>query len=246
MEFLGKRIVISGGGSGIGHACASAFAKSGAKVALFDKNPNVAQALSGLDGSGHEAVNLDVTNYAEVLEATKSFAGIEGIYGVVASAGIVSQTPLAEITSESFEKILSVNVLGVQNLFAAVAKNMIENNIAGSMVAVGSVAAFNGGGMMGRGAYSTSKAALLGLVRSYARELASHKIRVNTVAPGATDTAMTQELDEQSKRRIAAQLLGGSFLKPQDIGNVVKFLISDDSIAINGQTIHANGGSYFG
>jgi 3-oxoacyl-[acyl-carrier protein] reductase len=123
---------------------------------------------------------------------------------------------------------------------------MIESQSEGSIVVLGSIAAFNGGGFMGRGAYSASKAAVLGLVRSYARELAPNKIRVNTVAPGATETPMTAELTPEARARILAGMLNGRFLETDEIVSVIDFLLSPASISINGQTLHANGGSYFG
>jgi 3-oxoacyl-[acyl-carrier protein] reductase len=109
-----------------------------------------------------------------------------------------------------------------------------------------SIAAFNGGGFMGRGAYSASKAALLGLVRSYARELATHKIRVNTVAPGATETPMTESLSAEARTKILAQTLGNRFLESEEVVSVIDYLLSEQSTALNGQVLHANGGSYFG
>jgi NAD(P)-dependent dehydrogenase (short-subunit alcohol dehydrogenase family) len=99
---------------------------------------------------------------------------------------------------------------------------------------------------MGKGAYSASKAALLGLVRSYARELAPLGIRINNVAPGATETPMTSSLSEEARAKILAQMLNGRFLDPKEIVGAIKFLLSEDSAAVNGQTIHANGGAYFG
>ncbi len=162
------------------------------------------------------------------------------------SAGIISQTPLLEIASSDFAKVLAVNVLGVQNVIAPIARNMVAQSTEGSMVVLASIAAFNGGGFMGRGAYSTSKAALLGLVRSYARELASHKIRVNTVAPGATETPMTENLSVEARTAILSQTLGHRFLESDEVVSVIDYLISDESSALNGQTLHANGGSYFG
>jgi NAD(P)-dependent dehydrogenase (short-subunit alcohol dehydrogenase family) len=153
---------------------------------------------------------------------------------------------LLEISAENFAKVFNVNVFGVQNVVAAVAKGMIAESVQGSIVVLSSVAAFNGGGLMGKGAYSASKAALLGLVRSYARELAPLGIRINNVAPGATETPMTSSLSEEARAKILAQMLNGRFLDPKEIVGAIKFLLSEDSAAVNGQTLHANGGAYFG
>jgi 3-oxoacyl-[acyl-carrier protein] reductase len=187
-----------------------------------------------------------VTDAEQVELEIAKIAEISPITGLVVSAGIISQTPLLEISAADFSKVLAVNVVGVQNVMAPIARNMVANSVSGSMVVLASIAAFNGGGFMGRGAYSTSKAALLGLVRSYARELAPHNIRINTVAPGATETPMTESLSAEARTKILAQTLGNRFLESEEVVSVIDYLISSESSALNGQTLHANGGSYFG
>jgi 3-oxoacyl-[acyl-carrier protein] reductase len=239
-----NRVVISGGASGIGLACAQQLARAGAKLALLDLNPNIHESLATLDGEGHRAFEVNVTDSTAVQSAINSFATEGAISGVVVSAGIVSQELLVDISAENFAKVMNINVMGVQNVVAPVARNMISHGVAGSIVVLASVAAFNGGGLMGRGAYATSKSAVLGMVRSYARELAEYKIRANTVAPGATETPMTASLSEEARERIMAQTLNGRFLESDEVVNVINFLLSDASSAINGQTIHANGGIY--
>ena len=175
--------VITGGASGIGLATAKALASSGKKVALMDLK--LGDSLNSLSGDGHLGFSVDVTDADSV---QKIIEGIdEPIEGLVVCAGIVSEELLVDISPANFEKVMRINVFGAQNVMAPVARQMIARGIEGSIVVLASVAAFVGGGLMGRGAYATSKAAVLGLVRSYARELAGHKIRTNTVSPGATD-----------------------------------------------------------
>ncbi|MEY4019152.1 MAG: hypothetical protein RLZZ590_452 [Actinomycetota bacterium] len=241
-----RSIVISGGASGIGLACAHKFASEGATVHLLDLNPELGEALAALPGKGHTAARVNVTDAEQVELEIAKIAEISPITGLVVSAGIISQTPLLEISAADFSKVLAVNVVGVQNVMAPIARNMVANSVSGSMVVLASIAAFNGGGFMGRGAYSTSKAALLGLVRSYARELAPHNIRINTVAPGATETPMTESLSAEARTKILAQTLGNRFLESEEVVSVIDYLISSESSALNGQTLHANGGSYFG
>lgn len=239
-------VVISGGGSGIGLACAQWLASQGEKVALLDLNPNLEASLNTLNGAGHTAHKVNVCDAVEVAKAIDEISSEGPISGLVISAGIVSQTPLLEISAEDFTKVLAINVSGVQNVAAPVAKSMIASKTQGSIVILGSIAAFNGGGFMGRGAYSASKAAVLGLAKSYARELAPQGIRVNVVAPGATETPMTASLDTEIRERILAQTLTGRFLEVGEVVSAITFLLSGDSTALNGQTLHANGGSYFG
>jgi len=234
--------VITGGASGIGLATAKALASSGKKVALMDLK--LGDSLNSLSGDGHLGFSVDVTDADSV---QKIIDGIdEPIEGLVVCAGIVSEELLVDISPANFEKVMRINVFGAQNVMAPVARQMIARGIEGSIVVLASVAAFVGGGLMGRGAYATSKAAVLGLVRSYARELAGHKIRTNTVSPGATDTPMTASLTQGQRERILAGTLTGSFMQPEELVKVIQFLLSVESIAINGQTLHANNGTFLG
>jgi NAD(P)-dependent dehydrogenase (short-subunit alcohol dehydrogenase family) len=108
------------------------------------------------------------------------------------------------------------------------------------------VAAFTGGGLMGNGAYATSKAALIGLVRGYARELAPHQVRVNMVAPGATETPMTELLTDADRERILGLSLLERMSTPDEIASAVAFLLAPDVGTITGQIVHVNGGVVFG
>lgn len=240
-----KTVVITGGASGIGLLAAQTFAAHGARIAILDFNPAVADIARQLPGDNHVGLHVDVVDVEEVEAAVTTIAASGPIHHLVAAAGLLSQTPLLEITTQDFRRILEVNVLGVQNVISAIARHMIATGTPGSLAIIGSLSAFTGGGMMGKGAYSASKAALLGLVRSYARELAPHGIRINTVAPSATETPMTQNLDPKAREAIISQTLRGSLLEPAEIVGAVSFLLSADASAVTGQTIHANGGSYF-
>ena len=239
-----QKVLISGGASGIGLATAQRLAKEGVKVVLMDLNPNIQDALATLEGTGHQAFKVNVTEADEVNSAVAEASTNGPITGLVISAGIVSQEPLLEISAENFLRVLNINVLGVQNVIAPVARHMVSSKTQGSIVVLGSVAAFNGGGLMGRGAYATSKAAVLGLVKSYARELSASGIRVNTVASGATETPMTAELSQDARTKILSQSMIGRFLEADEIVGTIAFLLSKDSSAFTGQTLHANGGTY--
>lgn len=241
-----KRILISGGASGIGLEAARHFASLGTRVVIFDMSDRLDEALASLSGDGHTAFKVDVSDSESVNAALEKVHSVSPLDALVVSAGIVSQDSLLEISPVSFAKVMSVNVIGVQNVIAPVARKMIAEKLAGSIVVLGSVAAFNGGGLMGKGAYAASKAALLGLVRSYARELAPFGIRINTVAPGATETPMTQTLNAEDRARILAASPMGRFLDSSEIVAAIAFLAQDGASAVTGQTLHANGGSYFG
>jgi len=242
-----EAVLITGGASGIGLVCARQAAARGARVAIVDINPEAAAAaVATLDGQGHLAIVADVTDADAMRRGTEEFAASGGLTGVVAAAGIVSRVSLLDIDVEEFRRVLEINVIGVQNTISAAGPHLIRSAPYGSVVVLGSVAAFTGGGLMGNGAYATSKAALIGLVRGYARELAPHPVRVNMVAPGATETPMTEALEDADRERIRSLSLLGRLSKPEEIASTVSFLLAPDVGTITGQVVHVNGGVVFG
>jgi 3-oxoacyl-[acyl-carrier protein] reductase len=242
-----EAVLITGGASGIGLMCARQAAARGARVAIIDVNPVAAEeAVAGLPGDGHLAIGADVTDANAIRTATNRFGDAGGITGVVAAAGIVSRSSLLEIDASEFRRVLDINVVGVQNVISAAGPYLIRADPLGSVVVLGSAAAFTGGGLMGNGAYATSKAALIGLVRGYARELAPHRVRVNLVAPGATETPMTDVLSDSERERIAGMSLLGRLSRPGEIASAIAFLLAPDVGTITGQILHVNGGVVFG
>jgi 3-oxoacyl-[acyl-carrier protein] reductase len=188
----------------------------------------------------------DVTDADAMRRAADQFAEAGSLTGVVAAAGIVSRSPLLDIDVAEFRRVLDINVIGVQNTISAAGPHLIRAGALGTVVVLGSAAAFTGGGLMGNGAYATSKAALIGLVRGYARELAPHRVRVNMVAPGATETPMTDVLSDTDRDRIAGMSLLGRLSKPEEIAAAISFLLAPDAGTITGQILHVNGGVVFG
>ncbi len=242
-----EAVLITGGASGIGLTCARQAASRGARVAIVDINPAAAnEAIQSLEGDGHLAIGADVTDAAAMRRAADQFADGGGLTGVVAAAGIVSRSPLLEISVEEFRRVLDINVIGVQNTMSAAGPHLIRAGSFGAAVILGSAAAFTGGGLMGNGAYATSKAALIGLVRGYARELAPHRVRVNMVAPGGTETPMTEVLTDTDRDRIASMSLLGRLSKPEEIAAAIAFLLAPEVGTITGQILHVNGGVVFG
>jgi 3-oxoacyl-[acyl-carrier protein] reductase len=229
-----EAVLITGGASGIGLMCARQAADRGARVAIIDVNPAAAEAaVASLNGEGHLAVAVDVTDADAVRSAADRFAEGGGITGV-------------DIDVSEFRRVLEINVVGVQNTISAAAPHLIRAAPYGSVVVLGSAAAFTGGGLMGNGAYATSKAALIGLVRGYARELAPHPVRVNMVAPGATETPMTDVLSDADRERIAGMSLLGRLSRPEEIASAIAFLLAPAVGTITGQVVHVNGGVVFG
>lgn len=237
-------VIVTGGASGIGAETARRAAAAGARVAVFDRDADAAQALAAaLSGGPHLAVGVDTGDRAAVEAATAEVAERLGPpVAVVAAAGIVSRSALRDAEDDEFARVLRVNVLGVHHTIAAAAPHLVAAGRRASIVALGSVAASTGGGLMGGGVYATSKAAVVGLVRGYARELAPWGVRANVVAPGATATPMTAALDEQEQARLAGMSLIGRLSTVEEIAATICFLLTPGAGSLTGQVIQPNGG----
>jgi 3-oxoacyl-[acyl-carrier protein] reductase len=247
MDETQEVVIVTGGGSGIGFECAAQAAERGANVAILDISADAAAAaVARLAPGRHLAVTANVADAESVRAGVARIAAEIGApTAVVAAAGIVSRTPLKDVTPEEFRRVFAVNVEGVQNVVAAAAPHLIEAGDRGAIVVLGSVAASTGGGLMGSGVYAMSKAAVIGLVRGYARELAPWRVRANLVAPAATDTPMTQVLSDEEKARIASMSLIGRLSRPEEIASVVSFLLGPGAAAMTGQVVQPNGGVHF-
>ncbi len=240
-------VLSTGGASGIGLECARTVAASGARVGIIDVNQAAAlAALEHLPGSGHAALAGDVTDDIAMRLLADGFATDGPITGVIAAAGIVSRPSLAELTADEFRRVLDINVMGVQNVLAAAAPHLVASSPRSAIVVLGSLAAHTGGGQMGTIAYAASKAAILGLVRAYARELGPHRIRANVIAPGPTETPMTKSLSAEERAKMLERSLIGRFAAAEEIAATAAFLLGPGAGAITGQVVHANGGAYFG
>jgi len=172
-------------------------------------------------------------------QAVKAFGTLDAM---IHMAGVHSTLTWRELTAEHFAHILAVNVTGSFLMARAVAEHMTDGG-AIVLTSSGSIAV---GGVGGRGrggpAYVSSKAAIIGLTRALARSLAPLHIRVNAVSPGSTETAMTADYDEESRRRVIERSLVGRMGRPEDIAAVAQFLISDSASYMTGEVIQVNGG----
>lgn len=240
-------VVITGGASGIGLETAVQAAAAGARVAVLDRDGAAARAAVALLPAGqHAAWEADVADRAALDAAIAEIVETLGPpAAVVAAAGIVSRTPLAEVSQEEFDRVFRINVGGVQNIVAAAVPYLTAAGPPASIVALGSVAASTGGGLVGGGLYAASKSAVVGLIRGYARELAPWGVRANVVAPGATETPMTQTLSEEERARIGGMSLLGRMSRADEIAATVCFLLGAGAGSITGQVLQPNGGTVF-
>jgi 3-oxoacyl-[acyl-carrier protein] reductase len=243
-----KVAVVTGGSRGIGRAIIMALAEPGLTVVFnhFDPPEDTAAdetiAMARDKGCDIEGMRLDVADYVAVQEF---FAGVVDRHGrvdiLVNNAGITRDTLLMRMKEVDWDAVLAVNLKSVFNCTQAVARQMTKQRY-GRVVNIASVVGAMGNA--GQANYAASKAGIMGFTKSVARELASRNVTVNAVAPGFIETEMTAQLPEKAKEAFLAQIPLGRAGQPEDVAQVVKFLISEEASYITGQVIHLNGGMY--
>lgn len=245
MDFKGQVGIITGGGRGIGEAIANGLAKNGVNLVIADINPDAAnETAARLASPGVKAigVKLDVSRSEEVIKVfgdiRKEFHRLDIL---INNAGITKDGFLLRMKEEDWDAVLDINLKGVFLCSREAIKDMFKQRY-GRIVNIASVAAFMGN--PGQANYSASKAGIVGLTKTIAREYASRGITVNAVAPGFIQTAMTDVLPESVKEEMSKLIPLGRFGAVEDIANAVIFLASPDSGYITGQVIHVNGGMY--
>jgi 2-hydroxycyclohexanecarboxyl-CoA dehydrogenase len=244
-------VLITGGGSkrGIGRATALRFAALGRPVAVLDIDADGARdtAREATD-AGSPAVSsayVDVTDPASVNEAVRAVSQNLPPVEVLANiAGISAPTRFVDITLEEWERVFAVNVRGTFLVTQAVLPGLRARGF-GRIITMSSVSGQRGGGVFGASHYSASKAAILGLTKTLARELEGSNITVNAVAPSMVDTDITHgAMTEDRKAELARTTLVGRLATPDDVAGVIVFLASPDSSYLTGATIDVNGGSH--
>lgn len=245
MKLAGKNALITGGAQGIGKSIALAMAKEGAGIGIADVNLDIAQQtaeeVSAL-GVKSIAFKLDVSNQKNVTEEFNIFKTEFGSLDIlINNAGITRDALLLRMKEDDWDAVLNINLKG-SFLCSKEAVKIMAKQRSGKIVSISSVVAFMGN--PGQSNYSSSKAGLIGLTKTIAREYASRGIRANAVAPGFIQTAMTDDLSDEVKDEMQKAIPLGAFGTPDDVANAVIFLSSADSDYITGQVIHVNGGMY--
>lgn len=243
MVLIDKVALVTGAARGIGRVIALKFASAGADVAVVDISLEAAEAVAAeIRNMGRRAVaasgSVDKPEDVEAFVA-KISSELGRIDILVNNAGITRDTLLLRMKEEEWDSVLSVNLKGAFLCTKAVAKLMIKQRN-GRIVNISSVVGLMGNA--GQVNYSASKAGLLGLTKSVARELASRNITVNAIAPGFITTSMTEVLSENVKKDLMTQIPLGRLGSPEDIANTALFLVSDAASYITGQTIAVDGG----
>ena len=245
MLLEGKKAVVTGGTRGIGFAVVETFLKNGASVALFgSRQETVDKALAKLkeENPDWDVMGLapDLTDYAAVEAAmakvTEAFGRIDIL---VNNAGITKDGLLMMMKPEDFDAVIAANLRGTFLCMKAVARQMVKQRY-GRIVNLSSVVGLRGNA--GQVNYAASKAGVIGMTKSLAKELAGRNITVNAVAPGFIDTDMTAALTETAKNAALGSIPMGRMGTPENVAKAVAFLAGEDAGYITGQVLAVDGG----
>ena len=245
MELRGQVVMVTGGARGIGKAIAEKFAAQGADLVIADVSLQSAEETAGelsKKGIKAKAVTMDVSKSSDVTrvfdEVVKELGRIDVL---VNNAGITRDSLLLRMKEEDWDLVLSINLKGVFLCSKEAVKIMVKQRY-GRIVNIASVVAFMGN--PGQANYSASKAGIIGLTKTTAREYANRGITANAVAPGFISTAMTDALSENIKQEMLKSIPLGRFGSVDDVANAVTFFAMPGNGYITGQVLHVNGGMY--
>lgn len=240
-----KTALITGGSRGIGRAVCVKLASMGMNIVFNyqsgEEAANETKALCDAQGVDVLAIKADISNSQEceqLVKAAQAF-GNGRIEVLVNNAGITRDNLLMKLKDEDLDRVVDVNLKGSFYMMREVSRIMLKQRY-GHIINMSSVVGVVGNA--GQVNYSATKAAVIGMTKSLARELAGRKINVNAVAPGMIETAMTDAINETAREKIIAGIPFGEIGKPEDVANLVAFLASDESRYITGQVICVDGG----
>jgi len=241
---MNKVAVITGGTRGIGKQIAISLAKNGYDIATNyrTENDDLKNLVEQIKEIGVKifTYKCDVSDFSSSEEFIKNIISEFGKIDVlINNAGITKDGLLMRMKKEDFENVIDVNLVGTFNITRNVIPHMIKAKT-GRIVNISSVVGVSGNA--GQTNYSASKAGIIGFTKSLAKEVASRNITVNAVAPGFIQTQMTDVLKEEVKEEILKQIPLKRFGTTEDVANVVKFLVSEESTYITGQVINIDGG----
>jgi 3-oxoacyl-[acyl-carrier protein] reductase len=247
LDLTGKVALVTGASSGIGAATATVLADLGARVAVgYHRNEEGAEEVRrSITGAGGEAIAIraDVRSAREIRSLVERAAGELGPVDIlVNNAGsLLYRQRITEVTEESWDEVLSLNLKSAMLCSQAVAASMIERRT-GAIVNVVSIAGRSGGGL-GAGAYSAAKGGLITFTKSLAKELAPHGVRVNAISPGVIDTPFHEVFSTPEMiRSFVAAIPLGRVGTPAECAKVIAFLASDAASYVVGETVEVNGG----
>lgn len=237
----GKVAIVTGGARGIGRAIGDRFLNEGAIVCLFDiMEDELKKVKEGCKSNNLRIFTVDISDTTSVGSAVNETMSEFGRVDIlVNNAGINRDNLLMRMTDEEWDRVIEVNLKGTYNCIKAVIRPMLKARW-GRIINITSVIGMIGNA--GQANYSASKAGIIGLTKSAAKELASRGITVNCIAPGFIETPMTDVLPDDVKDTYMKQIPMGKFGKPDDVSGVCAFLSGDDASYITGQVIVVDGG----
>jgi len=244
MRLKNKVAIITGAGQGIGQATALKFAREGARVAVCDINrEGVDSTLALVVAEGGEALGytVDVTDKASIARMVEGVMGAWGrIDTLVNNAGIVQDAQFKKMTDDQFERVIDVNLKGVYNVTKAVVDIMLEQN-SGCILNASSIVGLYGN--FGQTNYAATKFGVIGMVKTWARELGRKGIRANAICPGFISTPILTTMPEKVVRMMEERVPLGRLGRPEEIANTYAWLASDEASYINGAVIEVSGGA---
>ena len=242
MRFENKVVMVTGGAAGIGRVTAESFAGEGARIALCDVNPEAGEAAAKALGPEASFEQVDVASSAGV---SSWIEGVFDKYGqidvLVNNAGITRDGLIMRMKEEDWDAVISVNLKSAFNSIKAVSKIMVKQR-SGRIINLASVVGVMGN--PGQANYVASKAGMIGLTKTVAKELGARGITVNAVAPGFIETDMTAVLSDKAREAMLSMIPLQRAGTPQDVADTITFLASDSAAYITGQVIHVTGGMY--
>ena len=243
MKLQDKVAIVTGSARGIGRAIAIELARNGANIVICDLAMDAAQKVVGeIKEMGREATGF-VTDVVNAEDAQKLIDQTVAAFGridiLVNNAGITRDNLLMRMKEDEWDAVIAVNLKGTYNCIRAATKTFMKQRY-GTIVNLASVVGQMGNA--GQANYSASKAGVIGLTKSVAKELASRNIRVNAIAPGFIETDMTANLSEKAKEELTRAIPLSRLGQPVDVAKVVVFLSSDDASYTTGQVVNVDGG----
>ena len=241
---LSKKIaVVTGASRGIGKAMAETYAQAGAHVICVSRNEDALNGVANLIRSNGGSASIAACNVSDLENFQKLIKDTADNYGsvdiLVNNAGITRDTLIMRMSEDDWDTVIDINLKGAFNGIKAVTRTMMKQK-SGRIINISSVVGLTGNA--GQVNYAASKAGLIGLTKSAAKEIGSRGITVNCIAPGYIATDMTNQLDDQAKDLLISQIPLGRIGSPDDIAATALFLASDEAGYITGQTFTVDGG----